>query len=336
MATIKLGNSKSCSRCINYAEKRAVVVNGVNCDTDFAKSQMKQVRVAYCKDSDVQAHTIIQSFSPHDDVSPELANEIGCALASKIAPGFQVAVYTHTDKDHTHNHIIINSVSIETGKKYHSDNNQIGKIRQISDALCVDHGLSVVVKPANLRYTLAEQNIIASGKASWKDEIRQVIDAEKAYSESYDEFKQNVIKKYGIEIDDTRKYITFKHPDNGRVVRGKTLGADYEKEGIIYGISRQNERQQSGVGQIERTGGAGEEGFREPSAEGSISQIERELREITGGVQQLTSDGRREQAERERRADRARERTERNRAEPENTERNDDRAGKRADDGLER
>ncbi|MBF2777497.1 relaxase/mobilization nuclease domain-containing protein, partial [Staphylococcus haemolyticus] len=108
MATTKLGNTKSASRAINYAEKRAEEKSGLNCDVDYAKSAFKQTRSLYGKEDGVQAHTVIQSFSP-GEVTPEQCNQLGLELAEKIAPNHQVAVYTHTDKDHYHNHIVINS-----------------------------------------------------------------------------------------------------------------------------------------------------------------------------------------------------------------------------------
>ena len=118
MATTKLGNTKSASRAINYAEKRAEEKSGLNCDIDYAKSSFKQTRALYGKENGIQAHTVIQSFKP-GEVTPEQCNQLGLELAEKIAPNHQVAIYTHTDKEHVHNHIVINSIDLETGRKYH-------------------------------------------------------------------------------------------------------------------------------------------------------------------------------------------------------------------------
>ena len=101
MATIKLGNSKSASRAINYAEKRAVAKSGYNCDVEYAKSNFKQLRMAYGKDDGVQAHTVIQSFKPNE-TTKEQANQIGLELAREIAPNHQVAVYTHDEIGRAH------------------------------------------------------------------------------------------------------------------------------------------------------------------------------------------------------------------------------------------
>jgi len=339
MATIKLGNSKSCSKSVDYAQKKAVVMGGVNCNPLNAKLEMKQVRVTYGKDDKVQAHTIIQSFKPNE-ISSELANHIGCQLAEKIAQGYQAVVYTHTDTEHIHNHIIINSVSLETGKKYHSDRGQIDMIRKASDDFCIENDLSIPIKPSNLRFTMAEKEILVSGKTSWKDELREAIDIEKQLSKNYESFKKELLKNYGIVIDDTRKHITFRHPDNDRVVRGKTLGADYEKAGIINGIIRQNKRTGQGIG--ERVGevcgksGTGQTKLGESSSKTSIGRVERELRKITDGVEQLTTDGRRKQEERGQQVSEQSRKDESISRKLKNTERYDDRTGREYSDGFER
>ncbi|KAC94850.1 hypothetical protein W545_02624 [Staphylococcus aureus VET0275R] len=84
MATTKLGNTKSASRVINYAEERAEEKSGLNCDVDYAKSYFKQTRALCGKENGVQAHTVIQSFKP-GEVTAKECNEIGLELAKKIA-----------------------------------------------------------------------------------------------------------------------------------------------------------------------------------------------------------------------------------------------------------
>ncbi|MEJ7530360.1 relaxase/mobilization nuclease domain-containing protein, partial [Staphylococcus hominis] len=86
----------------------------------------------YGKEDGIQAHTIIQSFKP-GEVTPEQCNQLGLELAEKIAPNHQVAVYTHTDTDHIHNHIVINSVDLETGKKFNNNKKALHDIRRAND-----------------------------------------------------------------------------------------------------------------------------------------------------------------------------------------------------------
>lgn len=242
MASIKLGSTKVANKLMSYCEKKSVERDGVDCNPNYAKSQFKATRELWGKNKGVQAHHVIQSFSP-GEITPYRANEIGKELAKELAKGHEVVVYTHADTRHIHNHIIINSVCYKDGKKYQSKKKDLYRAREISDRLCKERNLSVIKKPsANVRYTLAEKGLIEKGQASWKDELRQVIDIEKHQSRSFDEFKSNLHKKYGIEVKERGQYISYKHPDKQKFVRGKTLGLDYERGTLENGFSRQVER----------------------------------------------------------------------------------------------
>ncbi|WP_191557803.1 relaxase/mobilization nuclease domain-containing protein [Metabacillus idriensis] len=244
MATIQLGNTKVASKLISYAEKRAEERSGIDCPPEYAKAQFKATRELWGKTDGIQAHHIIQSFKP-GEVSPEQANEIGRELASGLAKGHEVAIYTHADKEHIHNHIVINAVSYEDGKKYQLHGKEaIEKVREASDHLCLERGLSVVEEPsAEVRYTLAEKSLVEKGKDSWKDEIRQIIDHVKGNVQSLEELADK-LKKYGVETKITPKNISFKHPDYERFVRGTKLGLAYEKETLKNGFERLIERGQ--------------------------------------------------------------------------------------------
>ena len=247
MATTKLSATKSTSRAINYAEKRAVEKSGLNCDVDYAKSSFKASRELYGKTDGNQGHVIIQSFKP-DEVTPEQCNQLGLELAEKFAPNHQVAVYTHNDTDHVHNHIVINSIDLETGKKFNNNKQALRDLRDFNDDVCREHGLSVPEKDtARLRYTqtekaIADPNTKSTAQYSWKDEIREAIDQSKATN--MDEFKDH-LSQYGIEIARvTPKSITYRHLAEDKKVRGRRLGEDYNKGGIEDGFERQIQRQQ--------------------------------------------------------------------------------------------
>jgi len=243
MATIQLGNTKVANRLISYAEKRAEVREGVDCPAEYAKAQFKATRELWGKNDGIQAHHVIQSFKP-GEVTPEQANEIGRELAKEIAKGHEAVVYTHTDKDHIHNHIVINSVSFEDGKKYQSTKKDLYNIREVSDRLCLERDLSVVKeKSAEVRYTQAEKALVEQGKHSWKDEIREKIDYEKQGSKSYEEFKQNMIEKHGIEVRERGKNTTYYNHENGKRVRGNKLGEAYEKETIKHEFEKRDREQ---------------------------------------------------------------------------------------------
>ena len=241
MATTKLSATKSTSRAINYAEKRAVEKSGLNCDVDYAKSSFKATRELYGKTDGNQGHVIIQSFKP-GEVTPEQCNQLGLALAEKLAPNHQVAVYTHNDTDHVHNHIVMNSIDLETGKKFNNNKQALRNVRDFNDEVCLEHGLSVPEKDtARLRYTqtekaIADPNTKSTAQYSWKDEIREAIDQSQATN--MDEFKDH-LNQHGIEIERvTPKSITYRHLAEDKKVRGRKLGEGFERQ-----IQRQKQQE---------------------------------------------------------------------------------------------
>ena len=237
IATTKLGNTKSSSRAINYAEKRAEEKSGLNCDVDYAKSAFKATRALYGKEDGIQAHTVIQSFKP-GEVTPEQCNQLGLELAEKIAPNHQVAVYTHADTNHVHNHIVINSIDLETGNKYQSNKKQRECVKQANDTLCREHGLSVPEKQRETRYTQAEYEIGKEAQKGnkpipWKEQIRMVIDQTQAIN--YEQLGADLLQN-GIKIERiTEKTITYKHLEEDKKVRGSKLGEKYDKGGLEHG-----------------------------------------------------------------------------------------------------
>ncbi|HDM0816776.1 TPA: relaxase/mobilization nuclease domain-containing protein [Staphylococcus aureus] len=243
MATTKLGNTKSASRAINYAEKRAEEKSGLNCDVDYAKSSFKQTRALYGKENGVQAHTVIQSFKP-GEVTPGQCNQLGLELAEKIAPNHQVAIYTHTDKEHVHNHIVINSIDLETGRKYQSNKQQRDFIKQTNDDISREHGLSVPERnTAKLRYTQAEKSLIEKDQYSWKDDLREKIEIAKGHTSDFKSFSEH-LEKSGIEFKVRGKNVSYKSENVNKWVRGKTLGEDYDKGALEYEFERREREEE--------------------------------------------------------------------------------------------
>ncbi|MBN6851829.1 DNA polymerase III alpha subunit (gram-positive type) [Staphylococcus saprophyticus] len=250
MATIKLGSTKAMNALITYAEneEKAEKKSGLNCDVDYVKEQMKTTRLLFGKDNGRQGYHVIQSFDPEDGVTPEQANDIGRALAAQVAPGHEVAIFTHTDQNHLHNHICINSVNMETGKKFVNDRQKLYEIRTQSDALCQQYELSIVKeKTADIRYTQAEQNIMDqtnNAKSSWKNQVRMAIEETKNHATNFDEFNE-LLKPQGVEIArTTEKTITYKHIEEDKKVRGNKLGHAYDKEEIINAFGTEKRRRE--------------------------------------------------------------------------------------------
>ena len=123
-----------------------VLTAHLNCDPGFAYQQMMDTKRELGKLGGRQCYHIIQSFVP-GEITPELALQIATEFAEKYLAGYQVVIGTHTDRHHIHSHILFNSVNHETGEKYHcSKNEYYQQIRAVSDRLCREHGLSVIIQ----------------------------------------------------------------------------------------------------------------------------------------------------------------------------------------------
>ena len=120
-----------------------------NCDPGLEYRQMMDTKRDIGKMDGRQCYHIIQSFKP-GEVSPELALEIAKEFASEYLTDYEVVIGTHVDKDHIHSHLVFNSVNSQTGKKYHVTTQEYYRqIRSISDRLCREHGLSVIMEGAS-------------------------------------------------------------------------------------------------------------------------------------------------------------------------------------------
>lgn len=232
---------------VNDLKDRAVVMDGLNVDPQFAKTQMKATRYAF-KTRGIECTRIIQSFST-EDLNPasksdwKEANKIGLELAKKAFPEYQVAIYTHVDGEghKLHNHIILNMPNLKTGKKYHEHQNW-RRIAEISNKICLDHNLSIIDKknrPPEKR-TIAEIKRAKKGDYVWKDDLRSRID-KAMLSESKESLRLR-LQPVGVELVLRGNNITYSFTDKEgkkRKARGTTLGHDYEKETLRDELERQ-------------------------------------------------------------------------------------------------
>ena len=123
----------------------------VRCDPGYAAQQMMDTKRALGKTDGRQCYHIIQSFKP-DEITQELAHEIAKQFAAEHLSGYEAVIATHVDKAHIHSHIVFNSVNAVTGKMYHSTReNYYQQIRRISDRLCRENGLSIVLQGENTK-----------------------------------------------------------------------------------------------------------------------------------------------------------------------------------------
>lgn len=210
----------------------------LNCDNNGADSLSEQfyaVRKAFNKDNKILTHHYVQSFSPDEKVTPELAHRIGVELAQKIAPGFQVIVSTHIDKDHIHNHFLINSVNIDTGMKWKADKATRKNMRKVSDTICKQYALSVIKNESGLRgIDQATQKLAEQGK-SWKVELCKALDEATKICNSKKEFIE-FMKHKNFVITRYEKDITCQKVGEKKKIRvsrlAREFGDCYTKENL--------------------------------------------------------------------------------------------------------
>ena len=197
-------------------------------DIEFAWTR----RHAIDKGTNLGRH-LIQAFQP-GEVTPEQAHEIGMELAKEILGGkYEFVLTTHIDKGHIHNHLIFNAVSFTNHKHYHSNKHSYHEIRQASDRLCREHGLSVIVPGRDKGKSYIEHQAAQNG-TSYKAKLKTTIDRLIPVSSSLEDLLAR-LQREGYEIK-RGKYISVRAPDQERFTRLKTLGADYTEEAVVSRI----------------------------------------------------------------------------------------------------
>ena len=190
------------------------------------------------------ARHVIQSFEI-GEVTPELAHEIGKQFADEILGGkYEYVLTTHIDKDHVHNHLIFNAVDFVNYRAYKSYKRIYYDMREVSDRLCKENGLSVIPPSQNKGMGYKEYTEAKRG-TSWKQKLKQTIDRLVITAKDYDDFLR-LMQEAGYEIK-TGKYISFRAEAQERFTRSKTIGENYTEERIKERIAgrtpRRNRRQ---------------------------------------------------------------------------------------------
>ena len=185
------------------------------------------------------ARHVIQSFEI-GEVTPELAHEIGKQFADEILGGkYEYVLTTHIDKDHVHNHLIFNAVDFVNYHAYKSYKRIYYDMREVSDQLCKENGLSVIPPSQNKGMGYKEYTEAKRG-TSWKQKLKQTIDRLVITAKDYDDFLR-LMQEAGYEIK-TGKYISFRAEGQERFTRSKTIGENYTEERIKERIAGRTPR----------------------------------------------------------------------------------------------
>ena len=185
------------------------------------------------------ARHVIQSFEI-GEVTPELAHEIGKQFADEILGGkYEYVLTTHIDKDHVHNHLIFNAIDFVDYHAYKSYKRIYYDMREVSDRLCKENGLSVIPPSQNKGMGYKEYTEAKRG-TSWKQKLKQTIDRLVITAKDYDDFLR-LMQEAGYEIK-TGKYISFRAKGQERFTRSKTIGENYTEERIKERIAGRTPR----------------------------------------------------------------------------------------------
>ena len=226
-----------CCRPTKVAYQGRSLISGVNCVPQAALLEFMNTKRQYGSTDGRMYYHMVQSFRPDDPVTPEMAHEIALKLAEHI-PGYEIIVATHTDREHLHSHVVINSVSYETGLKYHSNEESLMALRKASDELCMQYGLSVV-KPKTKQKkerTMSDREYRAYAKGkSWKMDLEITVDECMAQARSREHFIRLMeYNGYEVKWTDGRKNITYTTPDGHKCCDDKMNGLKYLKEMMEY------------------------------------------------------------------------------------------------------
>ncbi|MCR5313658.1 MAG: relaxase/mobilization nuclease domain-containing protein [Bacteroidaceae bacterium] len=259
MAILKVCNSKASGHAalngvaqyiLDKSKTQERLVSGMGdfayCNSELSAevifSEFMRVKELFNKDCGRQYMHAVQSFMP-GEVDSNMAHELGKKLATELWDGFQVVVVTHTDKNHIHNHFLINSVSYESGKKLHWKKSDLARAKSINDSICIQNKLSVPHKKSfgyidtSLKSTIWDKNLFNLVKLASKGKRESfMLDCAKAVlsasrkARSKDEFIKFMSEQgWTTSWEDSRKFITFVDNNNHKV-RNSRLSKIVEKD----------------------------------------------------------------------------------------------------------
>ena len=232
------------------ATNRRQLVTGVNCTAGTARSEMIAVKKRFRKEDGTIAYHGYQSFQ-EGEVTPEQAHRIGIRLAEELwGERYQVLVATHVDKaSHIHSHFVINTVSFVDGRKFYRSNEDYTRMREVSDRLCREYGLSVVRHPEGRRENYSAWSAEKNGKPTNRSLIRADIDRAIAASLTEAEFFLTLTDmgyelKLTAESGKTLQRPSLRPQGAARFYRFDRLGEEYTLDTIKSRILERIRRQE--------------------------------------------------------------------------------------------
>lgn len=219
----------------NYKNEKVCYVSSLNCSEYNPYEDMKFTKEQYGKTDGILAFHGYQSFK-ENEVTADIAHEIGVKFAEEMFGDYEVVVSTHQNTNHIHNHFILNSVSFKTGKKYNNNRTNLTKLRQISDSLCAEYGLSVLDEDIGYKSTYNHKVLDNDYYKTLKEDLDNVI----SYSITLKQVIER-LKKLDYQVYSRNGIITIYRNGKNKVRIEKAFGDDYSIDNInkrLY-LSRQ-------------------------------------------------------------------------------------------------
>ena len=230
-----------------------------NCSADYAEKEFLRTQKYHKNRTENLAFHLIQSF-PKGEVTPEQAMQVGMETMQEFLKGqYEFVIATHCDKGHIHNHILINSVNMVNGKSFSTEHDRKRnpawrQVRQISDKILKEKGLSVIENPEKSCTSHYEWEMQQAG-TSWKAQLKRIIDNTVKVSDNFDDFlsrlrAENITVKYEDYKTKSGKCLAFKMEGQKYFIYSQKFGFYYSEENIKKRIDRAVHRR--GMSSIER------------------------------------------------------------------------------------
>ena len=208
-------------------------VSTLNCNKNFARDEFQMVKKRFDKEGGIIAYHAYQSFRP-GEITPQQAHDIGWRMAGVLwGDRFQVVIATHVNTKCVHNHFVINSVSFRDGGRYHDCTETYQLMREVSDRLCREYGLSVIDQPKGRGVSQYLYKMEQAGLPTRYNVARQAIDEAVELSATMKEFQEELRKRgYLLKFNQNLKYWSIVPPGWKKPIRIHQLGNDYTRERI--------------------------------------------------------------------------------------------------------
>ena len=210
----------------DFKNEKAEYVSCINCSEYDPYGDMKFTKEQYRKTDNVLAFHGYQSFK-EGEVTADVAHEIGVKFAEEMFRDYEVVVATHQNTNHIHNHFIINSVSYKTGKKYNNNRANLAKLRQISDSICAEYGLSVLDENIAYKNTYKHKVLNDDYYKILKEDLDNVI----SYSVTLKQVIER-LKKLNYQVYSRNGILTIYKDSYDKVRMEKAFGNDYSIDSI--------------------------------------------------------------------------------------------------------